>query len=260
MARVYPLFSSSKGNSVFVGSANAGILIDVGVTYRRLLNALKICGLSISAVKGIFITHDHSDHIKGLPMLTKSCDIPVFGQGKTLRSLIDANAIAAKTQIHEISGEVSVGDIRVTAFETPHDTVQSCGFRIVTADERICAVCTDLGHISKSVEEGLAGCELVLIESNYDEGMLIKGPYPPYVKTRIRSDNGHLSNTDCAAHVKKLVESGTTRIILGHISQENNSPLIAEKTVVSALAEHRRDKDYILKVAPVCTSGEVILL
>lgn len=260
MARIYPLFSSSKGNSVFIGSASSGILIDAGVTYRRLLEGLHTCGLEISAVKGIFITHEHSDHIKGLSMLTKSCGIPVFGQGKTLRSLIDANAIAANTQIHELTGEVAVGDMRITAFDTPHDTVQSCGFRIITADNHICAVCTDLGHISRSVEEGLAGCELVLLEANYDDAMLLKGPYPPYVKTRIRSDNGHLSNSACAAHSKKLIESGTTRIILGHISQENNTPSLAENAVAAALSEYRRDKDYILKVAPVATSGEMLVL
>lgn len=260
MARVYPLFSSSKGNAIFVGSPSAGILVDVGVTYRRLICGMKSCGLDISAVKGVFITHEHSDHIKGLSMLTKSRRIPVFGQGKTLRSLIDADAIAPGTHIQEITSEVSVGDIRVTAFETPHDTAQSCGFRIATADGYTCAVCTDLGHISKSVEEGLAGCELVLLEANYDETMLLKGTYPPYVKTRIRSDNGHLSNTACAAQVRKLIEGGTTRIILGHISQENNTPALAESTVASALSGFRRGKDYILQVAPVCTSGEMIIL
>ena len=257
MARIYPLFSSSKGNATFVGTANAGVLIDAGVTYKRLVEGLDRCGLDISAVKAVFVTHDHSDHIKGLSVLTKRTGVPVFAQEITLQNLISLNCINSRCDV--ISSPIEVAGMEVTAFNTPHDTEQSCGYRIITSDDKKCAVCTDLGHITKTVENNLADCDLVLLESNYDEKMLKFGGYPEYLKARIRSDNGHLSNLDCASHAKKLISGGTTRIILGHLSQENNTPQVAETTVSQGLSEFSRNRDYILEVAPIETMGKCLI-
>lgn len=258
MDRIYSLFSSSKGNATFIGTQQGGVLIDVGVSYKRLITAMERCGLSMDAVQGVFITHDHSDHVRGLKALSDKHRIPIFGQGQTLRNLIDAEAVAPAAMLSEINGKTEVADMCVTAFDTPHDTVQSCGYRIQMPDGRICAVCTDLGYVTKTVDDALMGCDLVLLEANYDEQLLKSGPYPPYVKQRILSEVGHLSNEMCAAQAKKLVANGTTRLLLGHLSQENNRPELADYVVSQALSEYVRGKDYLLEVASVETTGGMI--
>lgn len=260
MARIYPLFSSSKGNSTYIGTKNQGILIDAGVSYKRLLAAFDVCSLDIRAVSAVFITHDHSDHICGLNMLTKHNDITVYAQEMTLRRLIDSRSIAPGTQIRVISGDVSAGGMTVRAFDTPHDTAQSCGYRIMTENGGVCAVCTDLGHVTDTVENALYGASCVLLESNYDSDMMKNSSYPQYLKARITSQNGHLSNTDSAEFAKRLIKNGTTQIILGHLSQENNTPQVAENAHVSALGELIRNRDYILNVAPVQTSGQSFVI
>lgn len=255
MARFYPLFSSSKGNSSFIGTDSAGILIDAGVSFKRLSKALDDNGLSVNAVKGVFITHSHSDHVSGLKMLTKKTGIPVFGQLETLEELLHNDMIAPCSEVYEMDENACAAGMEISCFDTPHDTVRSCGYRIKTQDGRICAVCTDLGYVTETVKENISGCNLVLLEANYDEQMLKDGPYPSYLKSRIRSRKGHLSNDASAQQAAELIKSGTTRIILGHLSQENNTPLKADHTVSEGLSEFSRNKDYILNVAPVETNG-----
>ena len=221
MARIYPLFSSSKGNAVFLGTAAGGILIDAGVSLRRLKTAMSRCGLPPEAIRAVFITHDHSDHIAGLPMLTKQLAVPVYAQHITGQHLLEKCCIAEGGECFEITGTVSICDMEITPFDTPHDTDQSCGYRITMPDGRICAVCTDLGCVTDTVAQGVTGCDLVLLEANYDEQMLRTGPYPDYLKARIASDRGHLSNAASGAFARRLIESGTTRLLLGHLSQEN---------------------------------------
>lgn len=262
LAKVCPLFSSSKGNSTFVGNGTNGILIDIGVSCKRLIGGLERVSLTPEGIKGIFITHDHSDHIAGLSVFTKRYDIPVYAQEKTLKKLISTNAVHS-TKLIEVSDKkitVDEAGIEISAFNTPHDTEQSCGYRIHTYDEKEIAICTDLGCITPAVEEGLDGCDLVLLEANYDQRMLNDGFYPYYLKQRIMSGHGHLCNTDSAKMIKKLLSKGTTRIILGHLSQENNTPSVAERTVLGELSEFARNKDYLMSVAPVATEGMTFVL
>lgn len=259
MARIYPLFSSSSGNASFIGTPQGGVLIDAGVSMRRLSMAFSRCGLDLSAVRAVMITHEHSDHVKGLKLLTKQYQIPVYGQGKTLRNLIDSGQIHAGSAVYEMTAPVAVAGMEITAFDTPHDTPQSCGYRIHTSDDRYCAVCTDLGKITPTVAQALTGCDLVLLEANYDPDMLSNGKYPYQVRCRIASDYGHLSNQACAVTAAELVAGGTTRILLGHLSPENNTPECAEQTVAAALSGFRRDCDYLLSVAPVETDGRMVV-
>lgn len=258
MARIYPLFSSSKGNSTFIGTPKAGVLIDAGVSYSRLVEALNCSGIDISAVKAVLVTHEHSDHIKGIPILTKRTGVPVFAQKLTLEKLVSGGLVHSYSDAEEICGAREIYGMEITPFDTPHDTPQSCGYRIITDDGKCLAVCTDLGKITPLVAESLRGCDIVLLEANYDEKMLAEGSYPYYLKARIKSDNGHLSNSDCACQVEKLLLEGTTRIILGHLSQENNTRSIAEKTILERLSRFSRNKDYILEIAPVQTVGEYV--
>ena len=253
MARIYPLFSSSSGNCTYIGSKEAGILIDDGVSFTKLKKALEINGLSLSSVKAIFITHEHSDHVKGLDMLTKKTSIPVFAQEITLKYLLGKNML--HKEYFEIKQGVELCGYRVEPFETSHDTPQSCGYKITLPEGKTAAVCTDLGYVSDIVENALLGTDCVLLESNYDIEMLRNGSYPYYLKTRIFGNTGHLSNPDSGKFAARLIGSGTTRIILGHLSQHNNTPDIAEQTVVSCLGDYKRNSDYILSVAPVETAG-----
>ena len=258
MARIYPLFSSSKGNSTYIGTKNEGILIDDGVSFSRLKKAMELNGLSLEAVKAVFITHEHSDHTKGLAMLTKKISVPVFAQGLTLEYLLGSGLING--DYCEIKDGEEVCGMSVQCFNTPHDTQESCGYKITFPDGKTAAVCTDLGYVPENVSAALLGTDCVLLEANYDIEMLRNGAYPYYLKTRIFSKNGHLSNADSGAFAERLVESGTTRIILGHLSQENNTPEIAENTVAACLGRFRRNADYTLNVAPVETSGGFIAI
>ena len=260
MARIYPLFSSSKANSSYIGNEQEGILIDCGASFKRLSAALEINRIPLSAIRGIFITHEHSDHVAGLKVLTQKTGLPVYGQKKTLQRLSDAGKIAPSSPVIDMSGiAINCGGSQVSCFNTPHDTIQSCGYRIHTSDDKYCAVCTDLGHITPEVDSALTGCRLVLLEANYDEYMLRTGPYPLYLKERILSQNGHLSNDSCAEQISKLLQRGTTHFLLGHLSQDNNRPAIADKTVSQRLAGAVRGKDYLMGVAPVETSGGAVI-
>ncbi len=256
MGRIYPLFSSSKGNSIYIGSKTSGILIDAGVSYTRLCKSLQLNEIEPSAIRAVFVTHEHSDHIGGIKILTKKLRIPVFAQSYTLEGLYDREYICSCGD--EMKGSICIGDMEISCFNTPHDTQESCGYKIYFEDGKSCAVCTDLGHITEEVEQALLGTDAVLLEANYDENMLRTGIYPAYLKSRIRSKYGHLSNSDSGAFAARLIESGTTRLILGHLSQENNTPQTADNTVCSCLSDYKRNSDYLLSIAPVETSGGFI--
>lgn len=258
MPRIYPLFSSSKGNCTYIGTPDCGVLIDCGVSCRKICNALELNGLSTSAVKAIFITHEHSDHISGLKNFTKKTGIPVYAQTMTMDTLFDGGHI--NSQSCDMSGDISIGNMSVSCFATSHDTPQSCGYRVDFSDGKSCCVCTDLGYVSDTVRNAVKGSSAVLLEANYDVSMLRNGPYPVYLKERIRSDHGHLSNDDSGSFAAELIGSGTTRLILGHLSQENNTPETAEYTVESIIAQSgcQRNRDYILSCAPVETGGGFI--
>ena len=256
MARIYPLFSSSSGNSHFIGTPAGGILIDAGVSCRRIVGALRQNDIPPEAVRAVFITHDHSDHISGLRVFGSTFSVPVYSSRGTVEFLAQNGHIGAGFKAAEIGLGVEVGGFFVTAFRTPHDAVESVGYKIHTPDGKVCCICTDLGHVSSEVDAELRGSDLVLLESNYDDSMLRNGRYPYVLKQRIASKNGHLSNADSAKEVRSLIESGTQRIILGHLSRENNTPRIAENTLLRELgSDFVRNRDYMLTVAPVETSG-----
>ncbi|MDE5946066.1 MAG: MBL fold metallo-hydrolase [Oscillospiraceae bacterium] len=259
MARIYPLFSSSQGNATFIGTEKGGILIDAGVSCKKLCEALKVNKLTPESVKAIFITHEHSDHIKGLKVFGSKINCPIYGKKQSLEFLIREDKISPKNPVMEITKSISVCGMEVSAFNTPHDSVASCGYRVHTADYKYCAVCTDLGHITPEVENALMGCRLVLLESNYDENMLRTGDYPLSIKQRILSMNGHLSNDECASQIRKLIKKGTKYFVLGHLSPENNRPQIADRTVQLALSKYKRNVDYMLGVAPKETKGGVVI-
>lgn len=261
MSRFFPLFSSSKGNSIFLAGGTTALLVDAGVSYKRLNEALDSQGYSINDLNGVFITHEHSDHINGLAVLLKKVNVPLFASKGTLEYLWANGYIPPHTKVCECDKPVTVGDIEVTAFETPHDAANSVGYRFTMPDSRTIAVATDLGHVTDKVRENLLGCDLVMLESNYDPGMLDCSSYPYVLKRRIKSDFGHLSNSACAEMLVSLVKNGTTRLVLGHLSEQNNIPELARQTSKIELdsAQMLENRDYTLTVAPARGRVEAVV-
>ena len=263
MAKFCPLFSSSSGNSIYIGCGESGVLIDVGVSAKKVETALYGIGVDPDSVNAIFVTHEHSDHISGLKVFAAKHCIRVISLEKTLEYL-EENAFQGKeikTSVIDKSGYDANG-IFVRPFRTSHDAAESCGYVIETPDERKISVATDLGIMTNTVHDAICGSDLVLLESNHDIRMLENGPYPYPLKKRILGEKGHLSNDACADEAVKLIESGTTRLILGHLSERNNFPELAYQTTYASLecAGAKEDSDYILKVAkPVWDSKAVML-
>lgn len=255
MAKFCSLFSSSSGNCTFIGAAGGGILIDAGVSAKRTELALAEIGVEPSQVGAIFVTHEHNDHIGGLRVFAKRHGIDVYASAGTLAGIEEAKAIDAKTRTHVLSAKgVEAGGFFVRPFRTPHDARESTGYTVVAPDGKRLAVATDIGCVTQTVMDAIAGCDLVLLESNHDLRMLQNGPYPYFLKERILSDHGHLCNDRCAETAVRLLESGTTRFVLGHLSKENNLPALARETTRAELqiAGAQEGADYLLQVAGDC--------
>lgn len=236
---VYTLASSSKGNSVYIRLDGDEILIDAGISAKRLQTALEVLGTALSRIKAIFITHEHSDHVAGLETTAKKYGIPIHFTEPSARAHLrsEKNAhTAAVSVIHPLIYTEKVGALTVQSFATSHDSAAGVGF-VVTGDcpEHTVAVATDLGYVSDEVSDALTGIENVILESNHDENMLLCGPYPYELKRRILSKCGHLSNEAASAFVSRLAASGTKRILLAHLSEENNLPELAYHTSLCAL-------------------------
>jgi len=263
MARFVSLYSGSSGNAFYAGGKNAGVLIDIGVSYRALVNALNSCEIPLSNIKALFITHEHSDHIKGIEtFLKRNPSIPIYASLETLTYISEHSALPSSARLIEISqNAVCEADMCIEAFDTPHDALHSLGFKIRTSDDRAISIATDLGHLDENIIANLLKSDLVLLESNYDKDMLRFGPYPYVLKRRISGELGHLSNDECSSVLPMLVDSGVSRIVLAHLSEQNNRPDIAENYARSSLDDkgYHRGRDYLLEVAPRFNPGKIII-
>ena len=252
MARFCPLFSGSSGNCTYIGAGSGGILIDAGVSAKRIETALKEREIDPRSIQAIFVTHEHADHVAGLRVLAKRYGYTVYASVGTLDALLDDGVLRGDVPMQVIGDDgVEAGGMYVRAFHTSHDSRESLGYRIHTPDERRLAVATDMGRMTEEVRSALHGCDLVQIESNHDVRMLENGSYPYFLKHRILADTGHLSNEACAAELPALAQSGVTRFWLAHLSSENNLPELAHATSYAALcgAGLTDNVDFRLRVA-----------
>jgi len=231
---VHVFASGSSGNSLLVSEQNTGLLIDAGISMRRIQQAITLTGLGPHEIGGVLITHEHSDHILSLSALVSRLRLPVYAPHTVANRLRGKYPeLEDRLVVIPVGEPFSVGPLCVTAFHTPHDTDESVGYRVEGAG--VFALATDMGCVTEEIEAGLCGADTVLIEANHDPELLISGPYPFPLKRRILSERGHLSNDDCARLARYLAENGTRRIILGHLSRENNRPELALRTVSAAL-------------------------
>ena len=259
MVQFCPLFSGSSGNAAYISAPGGALLIDAGCSVQSTLAALEALGAARERIAAILLTHDHNDHIKGLRVLQKRLGVPVYGSAETLEAAARAGCLEPGAQLRVLAGPMEVAGMEVTPFDTPHDVAHSLGFRI-SAGERTVGFATDLGEVTDAIWRGLLGCDLVMLEANYDDSLLAVSRYPYFLKQRIRSSRGHLSNADSARCITQLALRGTARFVVGHLSQENNMPAIAAQTVEQALAEEglAGGRDYTLQVARRSQPSEMI--
>lgn len=261
MSKICPLFSGSTGNCTYIGTKNGAVLVDAGASMKRIMAALECAGGTAEELKAIAVTHQHIDHITGLRPILNKLKIPLIASEKTIEALAVANKIPEGARVIAIENQVEVEGIIINRFATSHDCEGSSGYSFILPDQKKFTLCTDLGIVTDEVRNALNGSDLVLLESNHDVEMLKRGPYPPELKIRIMSDKGHISNNVCSAELVKLLKNGTKRFILGHLSQNNNTPLVARSSAEAALMDigAENGKDYLLYVAHPQGNGVTVI-
>ena len=229
--RFSPLFSESSGNSIYVGCDEAHVLVDAGMSGNRITAELANMGIDSKCLNAILVTHEHADHIKGIGILSRKYDLPIYATEGTWQGMYNKiGAVSEKNRIlFEPGQDFFIGPIDVTPFSTPHDANQSVGYTFELNGAKL-SIATDLGCVKESWLKYVMGSDAVILESNYDPNMLTAGPYPYELKKRIKSSRGHLSNDDAGHVATELVRNGTSQIILGHLSKENNFPELAMRT------------------------------
>ncbi|MCR5092463.1 MAG: MBL fold metallo-hydrolase [Lachnospiraceae bacterium] len=266
--RLATIASGSSGNCTYIGTENTHLLIDAGVSMKRITEGLHELGLTPDDVSAIFVTHEHSDHISGLPMLEKHYRIPLYASAGTLEGIAK---IMDPALFREISGfrlraqeDVTLGELTVRPFAIPHDAAEPFGFSVRHDQDgktKKVALATDLGHYDETISTALSGADALVLESNHDIRMLQAGPYPWHLKRRILSETGHLSNDDAGRLLTGLLHDGLKGILLAHLSEVNNYPELAYEAArveieMSDAPYHA--EDFRLQVAPRSELSEIL--
>lgn len=254
----FSIASGSKGNCALISCSGSYYLLDLGVSVRSLKKALELRHLAMDDLDGILLTHAHMDHIKGLETLVKRYQIPLYASTGTATEIYERMPSTRGRIFEFLAGSrFGLGKTDIQTVRTPHDCDESVGYIFSWQGGRL-GFATDLGFMPSTVEEQLLGCDTVVLESNHDLAMLANGPYPEYLKRRIRGNRGHLSNTDCAVCACDLVRNGTQNLILAHLSETNNLPKLAfEETARRLTSENLKCH---LLVAPVKEMAEPFYL
>ena len=235
--KISTLASGSSGNSIYIESEEQKILIDAGLSGKEIGRRLAKIDRKVEDIDLILVTHEHNDHVHGVGVLARKCDIPIYATAGTWAQAEEKIGNIKGTQQKEIkTEETTIGDCIIRPFATSHDAQEPVGYTIKSSETKI-AVATDMGEITTDAEEQVTGSDLVVLESNHDLEMLKIGPYPWHLKKRIMGTEGHLSNDDAAAFAVKLAQNSVQRILLAHLSQDNNVPELAFLTIKNMLIE-----------------------
>ena len=256
------LYSGSSGNSLLVETENTKLLIDAGVSSKKIETALTNLSIDPASINGILITHEHTDHIQGLGTFAKKFDLPVYVNQKTLDAMPKQKEKIAEKNIKNIKIEekFEIGDLQIKPFSIPHDAANPCGFNIFKDNKKI-SIATDIGHMTNGILKNLEDSIFVLLESNYDPEILKFSRYPYILKTRIAGPDGHLSNELAGKTISYLLNSGLKQAVLGHLSKQSNFPELAYKTVIDEIMCTKYDENSLkLSVASRDIPGNKIIL
>ena len=253
------LYSGSSGNCSFVETDETKLLIDCGVSSKKLEEALNSVGTSVKDIDGILISHEHTDHIKGLAAICKKYNIPIYANSPTFTN-IKINIPEEIKNKFTTNEKFEIGDIKIFPFSIPHDAADPCGFNLFYNNKKL-TIATDIGHIDNKLLHNLDESNFLLLEANYEPNMLKCSRYPYMLKKRILGPNGHLSNDDAAMAITELSKQGIRNIMLGHLSEQNNFPELAYQTVVNSLISKNIDINKLsLSVADRYKPNDVINL
>ena len=242
------LGSGSKGNATYIASGETSILIDAGMSGVEMQKRLALIGVDLSAIDAILVTHEHNDHVQGVGVLSRRAKIPVYANpatfsaaSKIVNKLFSYNEFETGTSFH-------CRNLEIHPFSISHDTEDPVGFRISDGHVSL-GYCTDTGKVSRLMLHRLASCQALILESNHDIEMLQNGTYPPYLKQRIRSSQGHLDNTEAATFLQDLVHDNLQHVVLAHLSEENNHPEIALHAAVEALHGNPQCRETAIRIS-----------
>jgi len=257
------LSSGSSGNCIYAGCGETNILIDAGRSAKATIELLSQVNVKIGDISAIFITHEHIDHVNGLKVLISKYKIPVYMVWESFDSLSGDYKDALGEVINFISPKdiITVGNLQVECFKTPHDSMASVGY-IISPNinpQKAIGIATDIGHMSKEIIEAMCGCGIIYIESNHDLEMLKNSSYPAQLKQRIKSKHGHLSNKDCAESLPYFIKNGARKIILYHLSGENNTRELAVRESKKSILDAKLNVGTVyLGVAPKSSPSKMV--
>ena len=254
------LYSGSSGNCLYVESENTKLLIDAGVSLKKIESGLETLTVDPSSLDGILVTHEHSDHIQSLGNLSKKYNLPVFANSETLSAMPKQTDKIKSENINKfkVKEHFSIKDIDIMPFAIPHDAVNPCGFNISNKSDKI-SIATDIGHMTNEILKELEDSQFILLESNYDAEVLKCSKYPYILKQRIAGPNGHLSNEVASKVINYLLQGNLKTAMLGHLSKESNFPELAYQTVIDELLHSGTDVSKLkLSVASRDNVGKLI--
>ncbi|WP_304229741.1 MBL fold metallo-hydrolase [Phascolarctobacterium succinatutens] len=248
--QIVMLASGSKGNAALISTAKQRFLVDIGISCRALTTRMKEIGVSVNELDGVFITHEHVDHVRGLATFLKNYQVPVYSSALTWRAILAKDSSLVRQNCRLIdNNRLLCGDLEVQSFSIPHDAVDPHGYTFTSrSNGSKCTYLTDAGFVTDTIREAVAGSSALVLEANHDVEMLKNGSYPRHLKQRILSTLGHLSN-DTAGHFLTELERLPEHIVLAHLSEHNNLPQLAQDTVQNILQDNNRLQETELFVA-----------
>lgn len=255
--------SGSSGNCYYLYTETEGIMIDAGLGTRTLRKHFMDYGLSMSNINALLVTHDHADHVKSIGSISSELCLPVYATAAVHHGIDENYCVRKKIrpgyERYITHGETfNIGELMITCFKVPHDSSDNVGYRVKYRDVTFCLI-TDAGRVTEEMKPYLSEANYLVLEANYERGMLLDGPYPQYLKDRIVSGNGHLSNVECGKAIAENASPALKHVWLAHLSAENNHPELARKTVETVLREYGliAGKDFLLDVLKRSTPSEI---